>query len=95
MYQVDEDVFLVTWNVGETRLYAKKLTPIMKGDEIHKLIFEYDKGSIFRIAAEDRMTVEQLAQMGRMTGHCWVCARQLTVQKSIQAGIGPVCATRV
>lgn len=95
MYQVDGKVFLVVWNKDNTKLYAKKLTPIMKGEEVHKLVFEYDKGSIFTIAAEDRMTVEQLAEMGQTTGHCWVCARKLTVQKSIKAGIGPICATRV
>lgn len=95
MYQVENEVFLVQWNKEETRLYAKKLTPIMKGSEVHKLTFEYDKGSIFKISTEDRMTVEQLAEMGKTTGHCWMCARKLTVQKSIKAGIGPICATRV
>lgn len=31
---------------------------------------------------------------GRLTGTCSVCARELTDQVSIDAGIGPVCATK-
>ena len=95
MYKVEDSVFLVTWNDSKTRLYAKKLVKVMQGNTVHKLVFEYDKGSIFKIGKDDRMTAEQVAQLGKTTGHCWVCARKLTVQKSIQAGIGPVCATKV
>lgn len=28
------------------------------------------------------------------SGNCWVCGRELTTPESIEAGIGPVCATR-
>ena len=94
VYRTGGDVFLVVRS-EKGNLYAKKLVTTMHGDKVHKLTFEYDKGSIFKIQATDRMTLEDVAKLGQTTGHCWVCARKLTVQKSIAAGIGPVCAKKV
>lgn len=36
--------------------------------------------------------IEAVADIGRATGRCCVCARELTDAESIAAGIGPVCA---
>ncbi len=94
MYRVDGDVYLVVRS-ERGNLYAKKLVTVMQGVQVHKLTFEYDKGSVFKIQSTDRMSVADVAALGKTTGHCWVCARKLTVQKSIAAGIGPVCAKRV
>lgn len=93
MYRTD-DVFLVVASESG-RLYAKKLVKVMKGDKVHKLTYEYDKGSIYKISATDRMTVDEVAALGVATAHCWVCSRKLTKKVSIEAGIGPVCATKV
>lgn len=38
--------------------------------------------------------IEAVADIGRATGRCCVCARELTDAESIAAGIGPVCATK-
>lgn len=94
MYRIPVGVYQVTLSKNN-RLYARKLVTVMQGGEVHKLEFEYEKGAIFKLAAEDRMTVEQVGELGKITGHCWVCQRKLTVQKSIAAGIGPVCARKV
>lgn len=94
MYRTGGDVFLVVRS-EKGHLYARKLVTRMQGVKVHKLSFQYDKGSIFKIQATDRMTLEDVAKLGQTTGHCWVCARKLTVQKSIVAGIGPVCAKKV
>jgi len=95
MYQRGDDVFQVVWNQMQTHLYAKLYVPTYVAGKLHKFEFTYEKGSIFTLDAADRMTVEQVAQLGRQTGFCWVCHRKLTVQKSIVAGIGPVCAKKV
>ena len=42
-----------------------------------------------------KMTEEQQIELGRNTGICIVCARLLADEKSIQAGIGPVCRERL
>ena len=95
MYRTEGQVYLVVKSENG-HLYAKRLVAQQLEDgTMHKLTFEYDKGSIFKIATTDRMSVEDVAQLGKTSGHCWVCARKLTVQKSIQAGIGPVCAKKV
>lgn len=38
--------------------------------------------------------IEAVADIGRATGRCCVCARELTDAESIAAGIGPVCAAK-
>lgn len=38
--------------------------------------------------------IEAVADIGRATGRCCVCARELTDAASIAAGIGPVCASK-
>jgi hypothetical protein len=95
MYRRGDDVFRVVWNQAQTHLYAKLYIPTYVAGKLHKFEFTYDRGSIFTLDAADRMTVEEVAQLGRQTGFCWVCHRKLTVQKSILAGIGPVCAKKV
>lgn len=95
MYQLNGDVFQVVWNQAKTHLYAKLYVPTYVAGKLHKFEFVYDKGSIFKLDAKDRMTVDEVAQLGKQSGWCWVCHRKLTVQKSIDAGIGPVCAKKV
>lgn len=95
MYRRDDSVFQVVWNKSETYLYAKLYVPTYVAGKLHKFEFTYDKGAIFTLDAGDRMTVAEVAQLGKSTGWCWVCHRKLTVQKSIEAGIGPVCAKKV
>jgi hypothetical protein len=95
MYRRSGDVFQVIWNKAKTHLYAQRYVPTFVAGQLHKFEFVYDKGAIFTLDAVDRMTVTEVGQLGRDTGWCWVCHRKLTVQKSIEAGIGPVCAKKV
>jgi hypothetical protein len=53
--------------------------------------FEYDKGAIFNLRPETRMTKEQAAEYGRRTGVCLICGRTLTDPTSVAQGIGPIC----
>lgn len=95
MYRLGSNVFQVVWNQSQTHLYAKLYVPTYVGAKLHKFEFIYDKGSIFKLDAKNRMTVAEVAQLGKESGWCWVCHRKLKVQKSIEAGIGPVCAKKV
>lgn len=95
MYQVGDEVFQVVFNGAGTRLYAKKLVATYVSGQVHRLDFEYSKGDIYRLEPTHRMTAADVAKLGKLTGFCWVCRRELKTTKSITAGIGPVCAKKV
>ena len=46
------------------------------------------------LTAEHKMTLAQAVEFGSIYGRCCNCGRQLTDERSIEAGIGPVCAGR-
>ena len=75
---------------GSGNLYAKRL--VVDGDHG---TFVYEPGLLGKLSADDRMTVEQAAEFGKLYGFCIVCGRTLTDEGSIAAGIGPVCAGRI
>jgi hypothetical protein len=86
MYRTEAgEIFKVQASRESGNLYAKRLTP--NG-------FEYEQGAIRKLSADDKMTIEQAKAFGVATGVCCVCARELTDQQSVEAGIGPVCAKR-
>jgi hypothetical protein len=54
--------------------------------------WQYESGAQRRAATGRPITAEQAAAFGRLTGQCVFCARELTDQRSIDVGYGPVCA---
>lgn len=84
VYKVQQAVY------GSGSMYAKKL--VMDGQ---KPKFVFGSCSIFKLTPEDRMTLEQAKEFGSVYGICSVCGRILTDEKSIEEGIGPVCAGRL
>jgi hypothetical protein len=88
---------------GSGQLYAKRLakldqpyTKIVRGKTVevtHE--FEYAQGAIRKLTSGMRMTKAEAVEYGTLYGVCCVCAATLTDEKSIEAGIGPVCAGRV
>lgn len=87
MYRVGEDVYKVLPSRQSERHYAKKLT----GSTADGFAFTYAKGAMRLIRPEHRMTVEQAAEFGKLTGTCCCCGKLLTDPDSIAKGIGPVC----
>ena len=94
MYQApDGAIFKVqVAKLGSGHLYAKRL---VVDEEDRTVSFEYLKGGLRLIKAEWRMTVEQAAAFGKLYGICCVCGKDLTDEKSIAAGIGPVCILKL
>jgi len=92
MYENDEGIFRVKANRDNGYLYAMKFVPTatMKKDR-----FVYERGSIHRLSATDRMTVERARALGVEMSMCCVCGADLTDAKSVAKGIGPVCEKRV
>ena len=89
-YFYEEEVYKVKPSQGDkTRRYAHKfVTDGKKGR------YAYAAGMIFRLRPEHKVTVEQAAKIGHITGVCCICGRELTVPASVAAGIGPVCAAK-
>ena len=94
MYRRDGEVYQVVESKNH-KLYAKRLVFTYVNGQVHKIELDYSKGMIFNIHAEDRLTLAEVAEIGKLTNHCVVCRHKLTVKKSIEAGIGPVCAKKV
>jgi uncharacterized protein DUF6011 len=88
MYRVNDRIFKVLPSRSSDRHYAKELV----GESDGGYAFEYTPGAMRLIRPEHKLTQEQAAEFGRLTGHCCWCGRLLTDPKSIEAGIGPVCA---
>lgn len=78
---------------GSGNLYAKRL---MVDDSVTPadVWFEYAAGVVRRLRPEHKMSLEDAKRFGALYGTCCVCGRTLTDEKSIEAGIGPVCATK-
>lgn len=54
--------------------------------------WEYTPGAINKISADDKLSVEEAGEFGKLYGVCIRCTRPLTDEESIAAGIGPICA---
>lgn len=87
MYRLGDDIMKVYRTRETNMLVTKTLTE--DG-------FEYTGRKPLRdLKPENRMTLDEAKAYGKVTGTCCVCAAKLTNEKSINAGIGPVCGGRV
>jgi Family of unknown function (DUF6011) len=55
--------------------------------------FIYTKGLIYNL--KSRMTMEEARAWGARVGHCCVCGKLLSANKSVDQGIGPVCILKI
>lgn len=91
MYRKGDEIFKVQRAVhGSGQLYAKRLV----GSKEDGWSFEYAAGAIRGLTADDKMTLTEAKEFGALYGTCCVCARTLTKEESIEAGIGPICASK-
>jgi len=89
MYAKDGEIYKVQRAVhGSGHLYVKRLDKATQS-------FEYAPGILRQLTMADRMTLAEAKAYGALYGVCCVCARTLTNEESIAAGIGPVCAGRL
>lgn len=93
MYRTSDGTMYRVHESRETgNLYAKRMVWDLTDAKPH---FEYDRGAIYRLTAEDRLSVEDARAWGVETGVCCVCGAFLTDAKSVARGIGPVCEGKV
>lgn len=56
--------------------------------------FKYQMGAVSLAATGHKVTAEEAATFGLTHGHCIACAHDLTDDRSLTVGYGPVCAKR-
>lgn len=102
MYKKGATIYKVQHAVhGSGRQYAKKLCYFdPDGHEAREAgtegswEFIYQQGAINTLSPEDKMSLEEAQEFGRIYGVCCRCGATLTDENSIEAGIGPICATK-
>ena len=88
MYQTaDGVIYRVQKSRQSGHPYAKRLNALQN-------TFEFEGGAIRKLRLADKMTLEDAKAFGVATGVCCVCAAFLTDEKSVAAGIGPICAKK-
>lgn len=95
MYRTpDGNIYKLQWNREKTNLYGKILETSKDEDGTVYASFEYAPGITRRLTLDNKMTLEEAKEYGALYGTCCVCARTLTNEASIEAGIGPICASK-
>ena len=85
MYRMNDEIFKV-YRTQAGHLATKQL---IEG------CFEYTgRKPLHSLTAEHRMSLVEAQEYGRITGICCNCGRKLTNEESIEAGIGPICASK-
>lgn len=89
---------------GSGNLYAKRLTltPNACGGcercdgegTCTKGTFTYAPGIIHTLRADQRLDAQQARTFGKLYGICCACGADLTDEKSVALGIGPICGKR-
>lgn len=92
MYRMGDAVYRVKRSRESHNLYAMRFVPEAAAKSER---FVYERGAIFRLSAENRMTIEEAEALGASVGICCVCGATLSDPNSVRRGIGPVCAKRV
>lgn len=68
------------------KLYVK-LQTVKGGNE-----FVFSPGTIYKLKAEDMLSIDEMKAFAQKYGQCGDCGRKLTKQISIDRGIGPICS---
>lgn len=90
LYRNDEGHFIKVQQSKTTgNFYALKLVPVGK-----KGAFVYEKGLIYSLTPDMKVTLEQGVNYSQQMGFCCMCGRTLTAKESVDAGIGPICAKK-
>lgn len=102
MYKHGDVIYKVQKAVhGSGRQYAKKLCYFDENGYEAKAAgdgggwkFIYQQGAVNTLSAEEKMSLEDAQEFGRIYGVCCRCGATLTDESSIEAGIGPICASK-
>lgn len=86
-YHLDGDTVYAIVNGRQSgNMYAKRL--VVTGGHAR---WDYQRGALARVASMPRLSIEDAARLGHLTGVCVCCGSPLTDPESVARGIGPVC----
>lgn len=92
----DGTVYVAKFNKDKTNMYAKQVVEtgerITEAGTIVTIDFEYAAGAIKKLTPAMKMDGEKAKALTIKYGRCLICGRKLKAAKSVEAGIGPVCA---
>ena len=89
-FAMEGTIYKVVPSRSTGRNYAMSLAaPGMK-----KGTWRYEKGAMYRLTESMRLSLEQAKEYGRTHKFCVACGALLTDPKSVEQGIGPVCAKK-
>jgi hypothetical protein len=82
---------------GSGELYAKVLIPPTPEEKEAggRARFEYVRGLVRQLKAEERMDLAQAVEYGQLYGCCIRCGAILTDEDSIEAAMGPICRGKI
>lgn len=89
-YLMDGAIYKVVPSRSSDRNYAMTLTA--PGEK--KGSWSYAKGAMFSLTEDHRLSLDQAKAYGKTHGFCIACGALLTDPKSVEQGIGPVCAKK-
>lgn len=90
VYAKDGVLYKVVQSPSTGRWYAKRY-----GDEVGRAEWVYvGRKPLYSLTKYHRVTAEEAAKFGHLTGTCVFCGRGLTDERSVEVGYGPVCAER-
>lgn len=85
LYKAADGTIVLVYRTKNDRLAGK----VKQGHS-----FRYQQGAIALAATGHPVTAEEAAAFGLTHGHCIACAHDLTDDRSLIVGYGPVCAKR-
>lgn len=88
-----KDIRKAYWNLEHSRLLCKQLIVIREGFRV-ETSWAYLGTAASNLAGYKLLNKEDAIQYGQLYGICGRCGRLLNDEKSIAAGIGPVCAAK-
>lgn len=100
VYRHNGTIYVVKPNrTNSDRLHARRLVEIggrrlNAEDEVVHIEFEYDREALLRLRPEDQMTLEEARPFIIRYGKCIYCDTVLRDARSVERGVGPVCARR-
>lgn len=93
------DAIDVGYYKSGTRVFKAVRSPQtgnMYTKELHATGWEYLTGGInyLKNHTHSKLTLDEAKDLGKIYGFCVACGRTLTDEKSISAGIGPICSSK-
>jgi hypothetical protein len=102
IYEVNDKIYKVKQNRAKTRKYAEVLDftvsealRLTKAGSTINAEYVFERGAIFRIRPEHRITGKRAEELSIVFRRCIVCRRVLKAAASVARGIGPVCIKKV